>query len=231
MSTKESRTEKAHIFFLKQTNLLVRHPILAVSQSMKAPRPLLLALFFLTLSLCLTFLILPSLMSGTEDLLQTANMGDHISADELTAITQLTPLRRTFAATLFTFFSIWSVIIQAFLLYLFFTLAKYPGLYREYFSACLTISFYDTILPMLLSLIIPSVPFSSLHLAQIFPSLPPLLSAFLQPIVLFSLVSLFVLGFGIIQYSEQPRFKTWKVIFVYIMIRTLFFGAVNLFFS
>jgi len=227
--SENNRTIKKNEPSFKTIIPIVTHPHHAVTHFMRSPRPLLISFIFLGFILLLTSLQLPSILSGTQDALQTSSLTEHLTPEEYTSLTQLTPLRRTFASALLTFFSFASVVFQGFIVYLLFALARFPGLYREYFTATIIVSFYDTLLPILLSLLFPFVSFSALNLSTL-PGLPPMVTAFLQPIDLFTVLSLVILGIGISTYANQSKLKTGKILCYYLLIRTLFFGSINLFF-
>lgn len=205
-------------------------PVKAVCRFMKSPSPLLLSVTFVFIAAVLSSLLLPSIISGTQDTLQSSGLTEHLTPEEMASITRLSPLRRAFGSVLMASISYFSVLFQGFFIYLFFAVAHYPGYYREYLSACLVISFYDTILPMFLSLVFPFIPFAALNLAAVLPKTSPLLLAFLQPTDLFFFISLLLLGAGTIRFSNQKPSKTWKVLLYYLIARTLFFGSLNLFF-
>jgi hypothetical protein len=202
-----------------------------VAQSLETPRIATAGLIFLLIALLLTTLLIPSIMSGSQDALQSSSLAEHLSPEDLSSLTSLTPLRRTFAAATMTFFYFWTIVFQAFFVYLSFALARYPGLYREYFSGVLTASWYDILLPMLLSLLFPFIEFSALNPAALFPNLPVLARAFLLPLDLFTLISLLILGKGISLYAKAPPGKTYRILAIYLLARTLFWGALNLFFA
>ncbi len=227
-NTDNNTTEPSMAFWRNVAQLAV-HPPRAVTRLMTSPKPILLSLLFIACTLTLTLILLPSMMSGTDDLLQSSSLVEHLTPEEYSAMTQLTPVRRAFASILITFFSFWTVAFQGFFLYLFFALARYPGLYREYITAVLAISFYDTILPMFLSLLLPFIPQSALNLSFL-PGLPPVLAAFLQPNDIFTLLSLIFLGIGISGYAKRPLITSWLILALYLLARTLFFGSINLFF-
>lgn len=185
----------------------------------------------MVVALILSTWLMPTIMSGSQDALQTTSLAEHLSPEEYSNLTTLTPARRIFASVTMTFFYFWTIVFQAFFIYLVFALARYPGLYREYFSAVLTASWFDILLPMLLSLALPFIEFSAFNPATLFPDLPRLALSFLQPLDLFTLLSLLILGMGISLFAKTSALKTLRLLAVYLLARTLFWGALNLFFA
>ena len=210
---------------------IVTSPVNAVYVFMKSPRPAFLSSLFISASIVLLSFLLPTLLNGSKDVLQTSSLSEHLTPEEYSSIMSLSPIKRAFGASLFSFFSYLSILVQGFIVYLFFAIARYPGLYKEYFSACLVVSFYDTIFPMILSLIFPFIPFSSLNLASLFPNLNPMAQAFLQPLDLFVVFSLVILSAGTARFANTKTGRTTKIMFFYLIIRTIFFGSLNLFFT
>jgi hypothetical protein len=223
-----SKTIVSLAVFCKQ---LFAHPHRAIASSMVSPRPLLFSLIFILICLAFSNMLMPTIMSGSHDSLQSTSLSEHLSPEEYSNLTSLTPARRIFASVTMTFFYYWAIVFQAFFVYTIFALARYPGLYREYFSAVLTASWLDVLVPMLLSLTLPFIEVSALNPAMLFQNLPKLALAFLQPLDLFSLLSLAALGAGISLFAKMSLKKTFCLLTVYLVARTLFWGALNLFFA
>lgn len=210
---------------------IIVHPVQAVTMLMKSPKPVSLSLIFIFLTFIFSSLLLPTILKKSQEELQTSELIEQLTPEQYSEFTKLTPLRRGFASALLTLTSFWSVVFQGFVIYLYFSIARYPGLYREYFNAVLAISFIDTLLPMIVTFFIPFFAADKINLASLLSGLKNPWFAYLQSIDVFTLIALLILAAGIANYANAPKKRTIKIITFYLVVRTLFFGSINLFFS
>ncbi|MBN2347001.1 MAG: YIP1 family protein [Candidatus Aminicenantes bacterium] len=181
----------------------------------------------------ITFVTFPITKAEQARFIRDSEMADRFSDEQLAGLDRFTPAQRATGAAAAAFFTALALVVGAFFVYLFFKIGGAEGLYANYFSAVVQASLLDMLLGGVLRaalIMVKKTMMVHTGLTMFFPGLDIRSLSFLvlSQFDFFSLWYLAALALGIAVYARIAQRKSFFIVALYFLFKSLVFVAFSL---